>query len=198
MLFYTKCGHIIAGIILKFRVQKLNILPFGFSVNFKIDTKNYNKKILKGSLLSIKKIIIAFAGPLVNLLLIFIILSMKREELFNIKTEVLIYTNALIFIFNMIAIYPLDGGRILKNLMHILFGKIEALKITNIISLVMSIVLTIACLYISVSLKNYSYIFILVYVWIIAIKSIKTTNTKIKIYKCGKTVTRIDIVKEEK
>ncbi len=183
MLFYTKCGHIIAGIILKFRVQKLNILPFGFSVNFKIDTKNYNKKILKGSLLSIKKIIIAFAGPLVNLLLIFIILSMKREELFNIKTEVLIYTNALIFIFNMIAIYPLDGGRILKNLMHILFGKIEALKITNIISLVMSIVLTIACLYISVSLKNYSYIFILVYVWIIAIKSIKTTNTKIKIYK---------------
>lgn len=68
--FLHECGHILCGIILGFKVQKLEILPIGFGISFRVDTKNYNKKILNGNLLALKKIFIALAGPLVNLSLI--------------------------------------------------------------------------------------------------------------------------------
>ena len=57
---------------LGFKVQKLDVMPIGFGVSFRVDTKNYNKKILKANLLTVKKIIIVLAGPLINLIFIFI------------------------------------------------------------------------------------------------------------------------------
>jgi len=80
---------------------------FVFLFSFKIDTKNYNKKILKSNLLNLKKLIVALAGPSVNLIFVLIFL-------FFYQNITIIYVNILIFIFNMLPIYPLDGGRILK------------------------------------------------------------------------------------
>lgn len=61
-------GHVMAGIILGFKPESISIIPTGFSVKFKNDCKNYNKKIKNGNMLALKKAIIAFAGPLVNLI----------------------------------------------------------------------------------------------------------------------------------
>ena len=94
-------------------------MPIGFYVSFKIDTKNYNKKILKANLLVVKKIIVAIAGPFVNFILIVVFLLFTNDRVFNIEVEALIYTNLLILVFNMITIYPLDGGRILKNTFYL-------------------------------------------------------------------------------
>ena len=58
---------------LGFKVQKLDVMPIGFGVSFRVDTKNYNKKILKANLLTVKKIIIVLAGPLINLIFIFLL-----------------------------------------------------------------------------------------------------------------------------
>ena len=101
----------------------------------------------------------------------------------NIKTDTLIYTNILIFLFNMLPIYPLDGGRILKNALHVLIGRVSSMKITIIISKMVAIALSALCIYISIVFKNYTYIFILIYIWIIVIKSSKILNIKIKMYK---------------
>lgn len=89
---------------------------FGFSISFKLDTKNYNIKILKSNLLNLKKLIVALAGPMVNLIFIFAFLNFYHEI-------TLAYINLLIFIFNMFPIYPLDGGRILKYILCILIRK---------------------------------------------------------------------------
>ena len=40
-------GHLLAGIILKMKPEKLEIMPFGVSIAFKIEPKDYNKKIKK-------------------------------------------------------------------------------------------------------------------------------------------------------
>lgn len=179
--FLHECGHILCGIILGFKVQKLEILPIGFGISFRVDTKNYNKKILNGNLLALKKIFIALAGPLVNLSLI--ILFIFIEYILKIEIHTLIYINILIFTFNMLSIYPLDGGRILKNILHIFFGKISALQITDNISKVMAILLTCLTIFISIIFKNISYIFVLIYIWIVVIKSSKISKMKIKTYK---------------
>ncbi len=179
--FLHECGHILCGIILGFKVQKLEILPIGFGISFRVDTKNYNKKILNGNLLALKKIFIALAGPLVNLSLI--ILFIFIEYILKIEIHTLIYINILIFTFNMLCIYPLDGGRILKNILHIFFGKISALQITDNISKVMAILLTCLTIFISIIFKNISYIFVLIYIWIVVIKSSKISKMKIKTYK---------------
>ena len=61
-------GHIITGLILGFKPDTLEIMPFGLSIQFCSDAKNYNKKIKNGTLLNLKKIVIATSGPLVNMI----------------------------------------------------------------------------------------------------------------------------------
>ena len=171
------------GVILGFKVQTLKILPFGFIVSFRINTVNYNQKILKANLLALKKVIVAFSGPLINLIILLIFFFSSNEEIFNVKKDLLIYCNVLIFLFNMLPIYPLDGGRILKNLFYIFFGKINSLKITNIVSNVMAIFLSVVTLIIIICYNNFSYLFVLMYIWIITIKENKIYKMKLKIYK---------------
>ena len=166
-------------------MQKLEIMPIGLKVSFKIDMVNYNRKIIKANLLTVKKLIIAAVGPIVNLsfIVVFIILGIG---------EILIYVNILIFIFNIILIYPLDGGRILKYILHIFCGKEMALKITNIISNLFAMLITILTIYMSVSLKNFTYIFVVIYVWIIVLKENKIYIMKVKMYKILKNYVAIN------
>ena len=89
-------------------------------------------------------------------------------------------------------IYPLDGGRILKNILYIFLGKLKALQIVNIISKGVAFVLTFVIVFISVLYQNISYIFVLIYIWIIVIKASKICNMKIKMYKILKNYIAIN------
>ena len=62
-------GHLLAGSIMGVKVKSISIMPIGLSIGFEIDAMDYNKKIKKGNFLNIKKIIIAFAGPMVNFII---------------------------------------------------------------------------------------------------------------------------------
>lgn len=158
-------------------------MPLGFIVSFRIDTKNYNKKIFKANSLIVKKLIVAVAGPLTNLILITIFILLDKKVIFTIPTEYLIYSNILVFIFNMLPIYPLDGGRIIKNITHIFWGKIKSLKITHLISNVSVIFLSLVTIYLIIASKNIVYMFMLAYIWTLIIKENKTLKLKIKMYK---------------
>ena len=133
-------GHLLAGILMGMKPEKIELMPFGVSISFKIKVEEYNKKIKKGNMLEIKKILVALAGPLTNFIII-IIASNINIDLF--KALIIIYTNFLIMIFNLLPIYPLDGGRILKGILHINFGIQKSEFYTNIISKITVTIITI-------------------------------------------------------
>ena len=50
-------GHLMAGLIMGMKPEKIELMPYGISISFKLKPKDYNKKILKANLLEIKKIL---------------------------------------------------------------------------------------------------------------------------------------------
>ena len=62
--------HLICGVILGFKPDTFRIMPLGFSIEFETNVKDYNIKIGKTNILAVKKILIAIAGPLINLLIV--------------------------------------------------------------------------------------------------------------------------------
>lgn len=169
--FIHELGHMMAGLILRLKPKSLNVMPFGISITF--ETYEYKK------LIEIKKILIATAGPLINLIICIIasVLHINAET-----KQLIIYSNILIVLFNLLPLYPLDGGRILKGIIRLKHEEIKSDKIVNKISNILIISLTgissIGILY----LKNLSILFILMYLWIIVINENKKYNIKMKVY----------------
>ena len=180
-------GHVIAGIILGFKPEAISIIPTGFSVKFNGTCKNYNKKIKNGTMLSLKKAIIAFAGPFVNFIMIIVIITYyqitKNTEMINIPIDLLIYSNLLILLFNLIPIYPLDGGRILKEILHINYGIYMSYIITNKVSNITVIILTVVSSFAILAYKNIAILIIIAYLWTLVYVENKRYNLKINILK---------------
>ena len=92
------------------------------------------------------------AGPLVNVAL-FPLLALVRVFVFRsgaafhspdlYRLVVMIgYINVGILIFNLLPIYPLDGGQILRSLLWFPFGRIRSLQIASVIGLLGGALLT--------------------------------------------------------
>ena len=160
-------GHLLAGLLMGMKPEKIELMPFGVSISFKIKVEEYNKKIKKGNMLEIKKILVALAGPLTNFIII-IIASNINIDLF--KALIIIYTNFLIMIFNLLPIYPLDGGRILKGILHINFGIQKSEFYTNIISKITVTIITILSSVLILYIHNIAIALIDMYLWYLIIK----------------------------
>ena len=165
-------GHLCIGMCLGFRPQEIKILPIGMRIEFKPQYEEYNKKVKKANVLAIKRAIIAMAGPLVNFAIIFILViiekinsQMLNWSIGNINYITIIYANFLIGIFNLIPIYPLDGGRILKEIFHIAVGLKKSYTYTYKTSKVTLILLTILSSIAILYIQNISIIIILAYLW---------------------------------
>lgn len=169
-------GHLLSGIILGFEADSLKVMPLGFSIEFKTNIDNYNRKILKSNILTLKKLFINLAGPMTNFIIILISCFMGLNE--NI-----IYSNLIIFIINLLPIYPLDGGRILKNMFKLLVGNRKSLYYTNNISNIFAIIVTMISSIGIYYYKNIAILFALVFIWTLIIKENKKYNIYHKIYK---------------
>jgi len=170
-------GHIFTGIILGLKPSSIEIMPFGLRVSFDIKPKNYNKKVIKGTILTVKKLIIAMMGPITNLVFV-IIYCMFDIDFFGVSREFVVYANILIGVFNMIPIYPLDGGRIIKNIIHIFYGRKDSYKFTNTISNITIILLTIISSVSILYLKNIAILLIILYLWALVIIENKKYKNK--------------------
>lgn len=173
-------GHLIAGLLVGMKPEKIEIMPFGISISFKIEPKEYNKKVKRGNILEIKKIAVAIAGPITNFIIICITCNLNLEI---IKSLIIIYTNFLIMIFNLLPIYPLDGGRILKGILHILYGKRKAEKYTNTLSKITLLIITAIASILILYIQNIAVFIIDMYLWYIVLKEDLKYKRREEIYK---------------
>ena len=172
-------GHLFAGVLLGMKPEKLELMPFGLSVSFKLYPRDYNKKIGKSNLLEIKRILVAIAGPLTN----FIIVIISKTGIIGlIDNEICIYANLLIMLFNLIPIYPLDGGRILKSLLSLEFGRKKAIEYSNSVSNASVIILTIISSIAIYYFKNIAIFLIISFLWLLVIRENKIHRNIINAY----------------
>ena len=162
-------GHVLMGLIMGLKIEKIEIMPLGLSVSFKLNVDDYNKKIRNGNILQLKKIAIAAAGPLTNLIMLLIVLN-TNIDFKIVSNEIIAYANILIMLFNLLPIYPLDGGRILKALIYIFEGSIKSKiyirKISKAVIILITMIASVGVMY----LKNISIFFIVIYLWIIVLR----------------------------
>lgn len=177
--FIHELGHLISGLLLGMKPEKIEIKPMGFSISFGIKTEDYNNKIKKANQLELKKIIVALAGPITNFIITFVVINIPINIL---KALNIIYANILIFLFNMLPIYPLDGGRICKGILHIYLGKEKANKYINNIAYITISILTVISSIAILYIKNIAIFLIIIYLWILVVNENKKYRMKKKIY----------------
>lgn len=176
---FHEFGHLLAGLAMGMKPEKIELMPYGLSISFKLKPDDYNKAILKGNLLVIKKILVALAGPITNLIIIFIVMNINRNILAN---PTIIYANLLLIVFNLIPIYPLDGGKILKGILHMFLGNKKSERYINLFSFIILIIITFIASIAIFYLENVSVFLITIFLWGLYIKQDMVFRRRNKIY----------------
>lgn len=130
--------------------------------------------------MAIKKLVVALAGPLVNCFIA--MLALAFSEKMPLQMQNIIYANLLLAIFNLLPIYPLDGGRILQEIIHMIKGKEKAYEVVNYIAKVTVIILTIITSILILYIHNIAFLVILGYLWYLVIKNEQSYQMKKRIY----------------
>jgi Zn-dependent protease len=130
----------------------------------------------------IQELIVAFAGPLVNVaigsILFVILYAINQDFSFLIIDEnpfdnitnskgffgLLVWTNVVLFVFNLIPAFPMDGGRILRALLSMRLGRVRGTQWAALVGRVLAI----AFIIFAVLMKDYMLIFIGIFVFIMA------------------------------
>ena len=94
----------------------------------------------------------------------------------------IIYSNLLLILFNLLPIYPLDGGRVLKGVLHIFYGKSKADKYVNKISFISLIILTFISSIAVYEAENIAIFLIIIVLWGIFIREDIIYRKRNKIY----------------
>ena len=164
--------HMISGMILGFSPKTLTLNPLGVSIEF----YNYDENDKRNRW---KRIVTYFTGPLSNFLLA-IIFYFINIDIF-LKTKI-IYTNLLIGIFNLIPILPLDGGKILKEILRFFYNpKIASIFMINTTKIIL-IAITLIYSIVIFKIKNIVIFLLILYLWYLYIIEEKKEKIMIKIY----------------
>lgn len=122
-------GHAFVAQRLGYRLQQISLLPFGAELSLSDD------KFVKND-----EIKIAIAGPLVNVILIVIIVALWW--IFPVTyyyTDTFVFANAVTFVFNLLPVFPLDGGRVFRAIVSKRFDPIKTEKIVSVTAITLSL-----------------------------------------------------------
>ena len=161
-LFYVfviihELAHILLAKILNIKIKEIVFLSVG--VNAQYENTNINKEFW-----------VACAGPIASFFL-------------AIFFENSIYSaiNTVILITNIMPIYPLDGGRIIRILIIKIFGYKKGVNLYGTILKYLICLLTIVTVICTVYFKNYFMLIFMLYIFILANREIKKEKIKLLI-----------------
>lgn len=149
LIIIHELGHCIVARLNNFNVEKIIIYPYGGLTKI---SDMLNRDICE-------ELLIATSGIITQYLFYLFILflyknSIIREYTYNLYN---LYNNQMIF-FNLLPIYPLDGGKILKLILYKYFPFNKANILTIIISLIIIIIIVLS----SIISNSYSNIMIMI------------------------------------
>ena len=103
-------GHVFAGKSLNIKTHSIYMFPFGGVANMRLPAGNSKKEFL-----------ITLAGPAVNFgfFLIFILCQIFTPKDYWLLNQFILLNFAL-FVFNLLPLFPMDGGRLLRCFIHYL------------------------------------------------------------------------------
>ena len=123
-------GHLAVLLILSGRLRELSFSYYGFAIKY------------DNTLTPLKESAVLISGPAVNLICYIIF----RDEI-----------NLVLLLLNLMPVYPLDGGRIIRLI---------SIKLSKVLSVVFIILITLAALYLLIIYHSYSLLLISVYLFI--------------------------------
>jgi stage IV sporulation protein FB len=133
-LIVHELGHLIAAFLVKVKVERCVIMPYGGEI-----------ELASGASLNPKKqLIIALGGPIATCCCILV--SPILDPLF---AEPFLKLQLILLLINLIPIWPLDGGRIVFSIILIFSGKSRIYELFLLISLIiilLSVIITIILL----------------------------------------------------
>lgn len=132
IIIIHELGHFILAKAFKWNIDKISIYPFGGCVKF---NEKINKPIYQ-------EFIILLAGPFFQIVLFIIINILFNNNIINYRNYILFrsYHNTIL-LFNLLPIYPLDGGKLLNLICNYLFPYKKGNKLVIYISYLLVLIL---------------------------------------------------------
>ena len=155
-------GHSIAAKVLGIKVLEIQLFPFGAIVIMENITK-YG---------GFEELIIALFGPIMSLIIALIFFHFK-----NIDNDLIFKYNFALFLFNLIPALPLDGGRIIRNIILIRLSYKKATKLLTNCGKMLAIVIILFNIYLIINGEiTIAYIITAIFIFAGAIKEEKNCS----------------------
>lgn len=127
IIIIHEMGHFFSGKLLGLKMKEIKIFAFG-GVTFIDEELNSN---------IYKEILMLISGPLIQLLLLMFICYLNKLGYVNVYTyQKFTKINYILFSFNLLPIIPLDGGKLLNNILDIFLPY----QMSHLISIIISII----------------------------------------------------------
>ena len=141
-------AHALAAAAIGLRISHIALYPFGVNLRLK------NKMVARTS----DELLLYLSGPAVNALIALFALYIRHDFLYR--------TNTLLFVLNLLPVYPLDGGCILKRLLSGRFGSLAAVRVMRAVSAVFALLFIALGIY-AVCVTHYNYSVLLLAVFMV-------------------------------
>ncbi|WP_230459083.1 M50 family metallopeptidase [Terrilactibacillus tamarindi] len=109
IVFIHECGHGISALIFGWHVESIQLLPFGgvAKVDNHVDKPAY------------QELIVTISGPIQHLWLPLVSYLLLNTGVWNSENhQLFLFYNKMILVFNLLPIWPLDGGKILRIILQ--------------------------------------------------------------------------------
>lgn len=130
-------GHFIAATYYNWRIQSITLWMFGGVMK----TDEHGVRHVK------EELIVTMAGPLQHVFIFFIVILLSGFHILPESiVQIIIYYNTVIFLFNLLPIWPLDGGKLFFLCLALYFPYQKAYEWSILHSLVFCILLALSLL----------------------------------------------------